>query len=286
VKAVIPAAGLGTRFLPYTKAQPKEMLPVLDKPAIQYVVEEAVESGCREILIVTGRGKRAIEDHFDRNVELEDYLRRQEKLKELEQMLKVGNLANIMYVRQKEPLGLGHAISCAEQYVSKEPFAVLLGDDICIDGDPCTKQLINVFHERNATVLAVQEVPRSKISSYGIVTGSKIGKNLYRVEDIIEKPSPDGVKSSLATIGRYVFVPEIFENLKTAKPGIGGEIQLTDAVRSLLKGEEVFAVHFKGRRYDIGDKLSWLTANIELAAEKPELKDALAAVLRNLTYRG
>lgn len=286
MKAVIPAAGLGTRFLPYTKAQPKEMLPVLDKPAIQYVVEEAVESGCREILIVTGRGKRAIEDHFDRNVELEDYLRRQEKLKELEQMLKVGNLANIMYVRQKEPLGLGHAISCAEQYVSKEPFAVLLGDDICIDGDPCTKQLINVFHERNATVLAVQEVPRSKISSYGIVTGSKIGKNLYRVEDIIEKPSPDGVKSSLATIGRYVFVPEIFENLKTAKPGIGGEIQLTDAVRSLLKGEEVFAVHFKGRRYDIGDKLSWLTANIELAAEKPELKDALAAVLRNLTYRG
>lgn len=285
MKAVIPAAGLGTRFLPYTKAQPKEMLPVLDKPAIQYVVEEAVESGCREILIVTGRGKRAIEDHFDRNVELEDYLRRQDKLKELEQMLRVGNLANIMYVRQKEPLGLGHAVSCAEQYVGKEPFAVLLGDDICIDRDPCTKQLIKVFEKRNATVLAVQEVPRSKVSSYGIVTGSKIGKNLYRVEDIVEKPSPDRVKSNLATIGRYVFVPGIFERLKTAKPGVGGEIQLTDAIRSLLKGEEVLAVHFKGRRYDIGDKLSWLSANIELAAERPELREALAAVLKDRMNR-
>jgi len=286
VKAVIPAAGLGTRFLPYTKAQPKEMLPVLDKPAIQYVVEEAAESGCREILIVTGRGKRAIEDHFDRNVELEDYLRRKEKLKELEQMLNVGNLANIMYVRQKEPLGLGHAISCAEQYVGKEPFAVLLGDDICINGDPCTKQLIEVFQKRNAAVLAVQEVPRDKVSSYGIVTGSEIAKNIYRVDDIAEKPMPSETKSNLATIGRYVLVPEIFETLKKAKPGIGGEIQLTDAIKSLLKSEEVLAVHFKGRRYDIGDKLSWLSANIELAAERSELKGALATMLKDLMNRG
>ena len=286
MKAVIPAAGLGTRFLPYTKAQPKEMLPVLDKPAIQYVVEEAAESGCREILIVTGRGKRAIEDHFDRNVELEDYLRRKEKLKELEQMLNVGNLANIMYVRQKEPLGLGHAISCAEQYVGKEPFAVLLGDDICINGDPCTKQLIEVFQKRNAAVLAVQEVPRDKVSSYGIVTGSEIAKNIYRVDDIAEKPMPSETKSNLATIGRYVLVPEIFETLKKAKPGIGGEIQLTDAIKSLLKSEEVLAVHFKGRRYDIGDKLSWLSANIELAAERSELKGALATMLKDLMNRG
>jgi len=285
VKAVIPAAGLGTRFLPYTKAQPKEMLPVLDKPAIQFVVEEAVESGCREILIVTGRGKRAIEDHFDRNVELEDYLRSKGKLKELEQMLKVGSLANIMYVRQKEPLGLGHAVSCAEQYVGKEPFAVLLGDDICIDGEPCTKQLVNVFQKHNAMVLAVQEVPRDKISSYGIVTGSKIGEDLYKVEDIIEKPSPDKVRSSLATIGRYVFTPGIFERLKTAKPGVGGEIQLTDAIRSLLKDEEVLAVRFKGRRYDVGDKLSWLRANIDLAAERPELREALEATIKDWASR-
>lgn len=285
MKAVIPAAGLGTRFLPYTKAQPKEMLPVLDKPAIQFVVEEAVESGCREILIVTGRGKRAIEDHFDRNVELEDYLRSKGKLKELEQMLKVGSLANIMYVRQKEPLGLGHAVSCAEQYVGKEPFAVLLGDDICIDGEPCTKQLVNVFQKHNAMVLAVQEVPRDKISSYGIVTGSKIGEDLYKVEDIIEKPSPDKVRSSLATIGRYVFTPGIFERLKTAKPGVGGEIQLTDAIRSLLKDEEVLAVRFKGRRYDVGDKLSWLRANIDLAAERPELREALEATIKDWASR-
>jgi len=285
VKAVIPAAGLGTRFLPYTKAQPKEMLPVLDKPAIQFVVEEAVESGCREILIVTGRGKRTIEDHFDRNVELEDYLRSKGKLKELEQMLKVGSLANIMYVRQKEPLGLGHAVSCAEQYVGKEPFAVLLGDDICIDGEPCTKQLVNVFQKHNAMVLAVQEVPRDKISSYGIVTGSKIGEDLYKVEDIIEKPSPDKVRSSLATIGRYVFTPGIFERLKTAKPGVGGEIQLTDAIRSLLKDEEVLAVRFKGRRYDVGDKLSWLRANIDLAAERPELREALEATIKDWASR-
>jgi len=284
VKAVIPAAGLGTRFLPYTKAQPKEMLPVLDKPAIQYVVEEAVESGCREILIVTGRGKRAIEDHFDRNVELEGYLRRREKLKELEQMLSVGNLANIMYIRQKEPLGLGHAVSYAEQYVGKEPFAVLLGDDICIDKDPCTKQLISVFEKRNATVLAVQEVPRSKISSYGIVTGSKIGENLYKVDEIVEKPSPSRTKSNLATIGRYVFLPEIFEKLGKAVPGVGGEIQLTDAIRSLLASEEVLAVHFKGRRYDIGDKLSWLSANIELAVQRPELKGPLTAMLKDLLH--
>lgn len=285
MKAVIPAAGLGTRFLPYTKAQPKEMLPVLDKPAIQFVVEEAVESGCREILIVTGRGKRTIEDHFDRNVELEDYLRSKGKLKELEQMLKVGSLANIMYVRQKEPLGLGHAVSCAEQYVGKEPFAVLLGDDICIDGEPCTKQLVNVFQKHNAMVLAVQEVPRDKISSYGIVTGSKIGEDLYKVEDIIEKPSPDKVRSSLATIGRYVFTPGIFERLKTAKPGVGGEIQLTDAIRSLLKDEEVLAVRFKGRRYDVGDKLSWLRANIDLAAERPELREALEATIKDWASR-
>jgi len=286
VKAVIPAAGLGTRFLPYTKAQPKEMLPVLDKPAIQYVVEEAVESGMRDILIITGRGKRAIEDHFDRNVELEDYLRRLGKARDLEQMQKVGNLANIMYVRQKEPLGLGHAVSCAEQYVGGDPCAVLLGDDICIGETPCTRQLASVFTKRNASVIAVQKVPESKISSYGIITGKTIGEHLHRVEDIVEKPSPKEVHSNLATIGRYVFSPNIFRSLKSVSPGIGGEIQLTDAIRDLLLSEDVFAFEFGGRRYDIGDKASWLRANIELAMDKPEFASELVGLFGKPPRRG
>lgn len=280
MKAVIPAAGLGTRFLPYTKAQPKEMLPVLDKPAIQYVVEEAVDSNIKDISIVIGRGKKAIENHFDRSVELESYLRKRGKHKELAHMRKVGELANIMYIKQKEPLGLGHAISCTEQYIGNEPFAVLLGDDICIDGLPCTKQLVEVFKRKRATVLAVQEVPTSKIRRYGIVTGTLIEDDLFKVDDIVEKPSPDEVKSNLATIGRYVFMPEIFTRLRSAKQDVGGEIQLTDSIRHLLKNEEVYAYLFRGRRYDIGDKISWLRANIEMAMEKEEYKDEFIELFR------
>ena len=285
MKAVIPAAGLGTRFLPYTKAQPKEMLPVLDKPAIQYVVEEAVESGLRDILIVTGRGKRAIEDHFDKSVELEDYLRKHSKEKELDQMLSIGKLANTMYVRQQEPLGLGHAVSCAEPYVGDEPFAVLLGDDICIDTKPCTEQLIQVFKNKKETVLAVQEVPMAKISAYGVVSGDLIGENLYKVTDIVEKPLRKSISSNLATIGRYVFTPTIFNILKSVNPGVRGEIQLTDAIQILLKSEDVFAINFKGKRYDIGDKASWLRANIELAILEPSFKTQLKDILKEDAFK-
>ena len=278
MKAVIPAAGLGTRFLPYTKAQPKEMLPILDKPAIQYVVEEAVGSGIRDILIVTGRGKRAIEDHFDRSVELEDYLRQESKVKELEEMLSIGNLANIMYVRQKEPLGLGHAVSCAEKYVGDEPFAVLLGDDICVDTVQCTLRIVRIMEKRNASVLAVQEVPSHKVGSYGIVSCKPEGESLYRIEDIVEKPKPGTVDSKLATIGRYAFMPSLFDHLRALEPGHGGEIQLTDAVRALLKEEQVFAFKFPGKRYDIGDKAAWLKANIEMAESRPEFREGLMAL--------
>ena len=258
----------------------------MDKPAIQYVVEEAVESGMRDILIITGRGKRAIEDHFDRNVELEDYLRRFGKARDLEQMQKVGNLANIMYVRQREPLGLGHAVSCAERYVGGDSCAVLLGDDICIGEAPCTKQLASVFAARHASVIAVQKVPESKISSYGIISGKTVGEHLHRVEDIVEKPSPNEVHSNLATIGRYVFSPGIFKSLKSVKPGVGGEIQLTDAIRDLLLSEDVFAFEFGGRRYDIGDKASWLRANIELAMDRPEFMNELAGLFAKPPRRG
>lgn len=281
MKAVIPAAGLGTRFLPYTKTQPKEMLPVVDKPAIQYVVEEAVASGLKDILMVTGRGKRAIEDHFDRNLELEDYLSRTSKTKALTQVREIGGMATIMYVRQKEPLGLGHAVLSVERYVGNEPFAVLLGDDILVDEVPCTKRLVDVFDRKKAPVLAVQEMPLSKVSAYGVVTGKPLGEGLYRVEDIVEKPSPDTVKSNLVSIGRYVFSPGIFEQLKSVKPGVGGEIQLTDAIRGLLKDEEVYALRFGGKRYDVGSRASWLRANIEIAMSKPELREEISELLKD-----
>jgi len=281
LKAVIPAAGLGTRFLPYTKTQPKEMLPVVDKPAIQYVVEEAVASGLKDILMVTGRGKRAIEDHFDRNLELEDYLSKTSKTKALTQVREIGGMATIMYVRQKEPLGLGHAVLSVERYVGNEPFAVLLGDDILVDEVPCTKRLVDVFDRKKAPVLAVQEMPLSKVSAYGVVTGKPLGEGLYRVEDIVEKPSPDTVKSNLVSIGRYVFSPGIFEQLKSVKPGVGGEIQLTDAIRGLLKDEEVYALRFGGKRYDVGSRASWLRANIEIAMSKPELREEISELLKD-----
>jgi UTP--glucose-1-phosphate uridylyltransferase len=283
VKAVIPAAGLGTRFLPVTKAQPKEMLPVVDKPAIQYVVEEAVASGNVEILIITGRGKRAIEDHFDKNIELEDYLHNRNKKESLEEMKRIWAMAEIFYVRQKEPLGLGDAVGRSERYIGKEPFAVLLGDDIIVSDVPCLKQLIGVFGEFKSSVIAIERVPKEKIEQYAMVVGEKVQEGLFKVEDIIEKPPAEDVVSDMGTVGRYVFTPTIFNHIKKTKPGYGGEIQLTDAIRSLLSEEEVYALEFKGKRYDVGDKLGWLMATIELAMKREEFREGLSEFLTQMT---
>lgn len=282
MKAVIPAAGLGTRFLPATKAQPKEMLPVVDKPAIQYVVEEAVNAGYKEILIITGRGKRAIEDHFDKNIELEEYLRRKNRKEALEEMKRIWAMAEIFYVRQKEPLGLGHAVHCSRQYVGNEPFGVLLGDDIIVSDVPCIEQLTNVFKEFNSSVLAVERVPVEKMSLYAMVVGEKVRDGLFRIEDIVEKPPPEDVVSDMGTLGRYVLTPSIFNHLENIKPGYGGEIQLTDAIRSLLSEEDVYALEFQGKRFDVGDKVGWLKATIQLALKRPEYQEELSSFLRDL----
>jgi UTP--glucose-1-phosphate uridylyltransferase len=275
MKAVIPAAGLGTRFLPYTKAQPKEMIPVVDKPAIQYVVEEAVESGLQDILIVTGRGKRAIEDHFDVNVELEGHLERAGKPEALEDLRRLIRASRIMYVRQPAPRGLGDAVLHARAYVDGEPFAVLLGDDLTFD-PPCTRVLRDAYSRLGATVLAVQSVPREDIGRYGMVVGRPAGPGVVRVEDIIEKPSPSEAGSDLATIGRYILSPSIFEALEATGPGRGSEVQLTDAIRALLKREDVYGLVYSGRRYDVGDKVGWLCANLDLAAKRPEFRPRLS----------
>lgn len=271
-KAVIPAAGLGTRFLPATKAQPKEMLPIVDKPAIQFIIEEAVQSGIEEILIITGRNKRAIEDHFDRAVELEMTLKEQGKYDLLGLVQEIADVT-IHYVRQKEAKGLGHAVLCAKQFVGNEPFAVLLGDDIVDAGVPCLKQLMDVYDDYGGSVLGVQEVPREKVSSYGIVHPSRVKDNLWMALDLIEKPSVDEAPSQLAVLGRYIIEPEIFELLENTEPGRGGEIQLTDALRRLAEFKAVYAYNFYGRRYDIGDKQGYLEATIEYALKRPELRD-------------
>lgn len=283
MKAVIPAAGLGTRFLPVTKAQPKEMLPVVDKPAIQYVVEEAVASGNVEILIITGRGKRAIEDHFDKNIELEDYLLNRNKKESLEEMKRIWAMAEIFYVRQKEPLGLGDAVGRSERYIGKEPFAVLLGDDIIVSDVPCLKQLITVFGKFKCSVIAIERVPKEKIEQYAMVVGKKVQDGLFKVEDIIEKPPAEDVVSDMGTVGRYVFTPTIFDHIKGTKPGYGGEIQLTDAIKSLLSEEDVYALEFQGKRYDVGDKLGWLKATIELAMKREEFREGLSEFLTQMT---
>lgn len=280
MKAVIPAAGLGTRLLPATKAQPKEMLPVVDKPAIQYVVEEAVASGIKDILIITGRGKRAIEDHFDRALELEYLLEKKGKSKELEEIKWISEMANIFYIRQKEQLGLGHAVLCAKEYINEDTFSVMLGDDLIINSKPCLKQLIEVYNKRNCSVLAIQAVPRDMVNKYGIIRGKQIADNLYEIQDIIEKPEPDVAPSNMASIGRYVLTPEIFTCLEQTTPGVGGEIQLTDGIKKLLSKETVYAFQFSGTRYDIGSKEDWIKMTVELALRRPELKDAIADFLR------
>ncbi len=282
-KAIIPAAGFGTRFLPATKAMPKEMLPIVDKPTIQYIIEEAIDSGIEEILIITGKYKRAIEDHFDRSFELEYDLREKGKDDLLEIVTSVSNLANIHYIRQKEQLGLGHAIHCAKTFVGDEPFAVLLGDDIVkTTGTPCLKQLIDVYEENNASVLGVQTVDKSQVDKYGIVTGEKIGDRLYKVEDLEEKPAVEEAKSNVAILGRYILAPEIFEILENTERGKGGEIQLTDALIKLCKEKEILAYDFEGKRHDAGDKLGYLKATVEFALEREDLREGFKEYLKSL----
>jgi UTP--glucose-1-phosphate uridylyltransferase len=282
MKAVIPAAGLGTRLLPATKAQPKEMLPVIDKPAIQYVVEEAVASGIKDILIITGRGKRAIEDHFDKAVELEYLLQKTGKTKELEMIKTISDMANIFYIRQKEQLGLGHAVLCAKEHVNDEPFTVMLGDDLIINTKPCIKQLLDVHKKMKASVIAVKPVPKDRVHRYGIIEGELVDENLFEIHDIIEKPKAEDAPSNMATIGRYVFNPIIFEFLEKTEPGVGNEIQLTDAIKSLLSKEKVYAYQFSGKRYDIGSKEDWIKATVELALKRDDLKENIGEFLKKI----
>jgi UTP--glucose-1-phosphate uridylyltransferase len=281
-KAIIPAAGLGTRFLPATKAQPKEMLPIVDKPTIQYIIEEAIDSGIEKFLIVTGRSKRSIEDHFDRSIELELNLQQHKKTALLEMVRKISDI-NLYYIRQKEPLGLGHAVLCAKDFVGTEPFAVLLGDDVVDAKKPCLQQLIEVYNKTGATVLGVQEVPEDKVSSYGIVSPIRqIDARTWEVGDMVEKPTKEDAPSRLAILGRYIISPDIFEILEKTKPGQGGEIQLTDALRVLAKQQQMLAYNFEGRRYDVGDKEGFLEATVEQALKRPELRDAFLSYLKTI----
>lgn len=282
-KAIIPAAGLGTRFLPATKAQPKEMLPIVDKPTIQYIVEEAIKSGIEDIIIVTGRNKRAIEDHFDRSMELEAYLDKNSKDELLDLVQDIARMADIYYVRQKEALGLGHAIYSARKFIGHEPFAVLLGDDIIYSEVPALRQMINHFERYGASIVGVQEVQLEDISKYGIVDGEKFAERLYRAKNLVEKPKPeDAPQTHLAIMGRYILNPEIFDVLEGLPPGKGGEIQLTDGIKELGRFQEILAYEFEGRRHDVGDKLGFVQATIEYALRRDDLAQELSSYLKNL----
>ncbi|GAA0319329.1 UTP--glucose-1-phosphate uridylyltransferase GalU [Bacillus carboniphilus] len=288
-KAIIPAAGLGTRFLPATKAQPKEMLPIVDKPTIQYIVEEAVASGIEDIIIVTGRGKRAIEDHFDKSYELEETLVKKGKIEQLEEVQGISNLANIHYIRQKEPLGLGHAIACASRFIGDEPFAVLLGDDIVHSPEkPCLKQLIDVYERYNSSVIGVQQVSDEDVSKYGVISmrNGEIDRNSYHIDDLVEKPKREDAPSNYAIMGRYILRPEIFEILEKQTPGAGGEIQLTDAIKSLNEKQMVVAYNFDGVRHDVGDKFGFIKAQVEFALEREDLKGSLLEYLEEVLDKG
>jgi UTP--glucose-1-phosphate uridylyltransferase len=284
-KAVIPAAGLGTRFLPVTKSQPKEMLPVVDKPSIQYVVEEAASVGLRDILIITGRGKHAIEDHFDRNFELEHYLEQSGKLDQLADVRVVNDIADIHYIRQRDPLGLGHAVSVAREHVGDEPFAVLLGDDIMVDDGRLLGSMLDVYEREHASVLALLEVTPEEIASLGCAEVDIVNESLGRLRSIVEKPKPPEALSNLAVIGRYVFTPSIFDALDHIQPGVNGEYQLTDAIGLLLESEPVFGRIFSEGRYDIGKVMGFLQANIELALERDDLGPDLARYLVDLVQK-
>ena len=281
-KAIIPAAGLGTRFLPATKSQPKEMLPIVDKPTLQYIIEEAIESGIEEILIITGRNKKSIEDHFDKSVELELELEQKGKDEMLEMVRNISNMVNIHYIRQKEPKGLGHAIHCAKSFIGNEPFAVLLGDDIVDCDTPCLKQLISAYDEYKTSILGVQEVAKEDTCKYGILDVKHIEDRVYKVKDMVEKPSVEEAPSNVAILGRYIITPEIFNILENQEPGKGGEIQLTDALKTLGKQEAIYAYNFEGRRYDVGDKLGFLEATIDFALKRDNLRDDLLAYMKDV----
>jgi UTP--glucose-1-phosphate uridylyltransferase len=286
-KAVFPAAGLGTRFLPATKAQPKEMLPVVDKPLIQYGVEEALHSGIQNIIIVTGRGKSSIEDHFDVSFELEHLLELKGKTELLSMVRGISDMIDISYVRQREALGLGHAVLRAKELVGHEPFAAILSDDIIASETPCVRQLLDVYEYYGASVLALMEVPKDQISAYGVVDAEPVGDNgrgnrLYRIRNMVEKPKPADAPSNLAIIGRYVLTPEIFQCVESIEPGSGGEIQLTDALKYMLRNRPIYGLKFEGTRYDAGDKLGFLKATVEFALNRHDLGEAFRAYLKSL----
>ena len=284
-KAVIPAAGHGTRFLPATKAQPKEMLPIIDKPAIQHVVEEAVRVGLRDILMIISRGKSSLEDHFDRSPELEAVLEEGGKSELLELVQEVAALADIHYIRQSEAQGLGHAVSVARPHVGDEPFAVLLGDDVMLPEYRVLEEMLDVYERHGCSVIALKEVSREEISSYGCAVPEEVEENLVRITEIVEKPEPDDAPSTLAVMGRYVFTPEIFEALERTEPGAGGEIQVTDAIGHLLADQTVYGYVFTEGRYDVGDKFDYLRATVELALERPDLGPQFGPYLADLVRR-
>lgn len=281
-KAIIPAAGLGTRFLPATKAQPKEMLPIVDKPTIQYIVEEAVASGIEDIIIVTGRNKRSIEDHFDKSIELEMELEKKGKDDLLQIAKQVSEIANIHYIRQKEPKGLGHAILMAKNFIGNESFAVLLGDDIVVSKKPCLRQLMDVYEEYKTTILGVQEVPKENVNKYGIINCKHIEDRVHKVRDLVEKPNIKEAPSNIAILGRYIITPKIFHYLETQNIGAGGEIQLTDSLKRLSKEEAMYAYNFIGKRYDVGNKMGFLEATIEFALRREDLRIELKSYLEQL----
>jgi UTP--glucose-1-phosphate uridylyltransferase len=281
-KAVFPAAGLGTRFLPATKASPKEMLPLVDKPLIQYVVEEAVSSGIDQVVVITGRGKRAIEDHFDVAFELEEDLKAKGKHKLLSEVQRIANLVTFCYIRQKKALGLGHAVLMAKRIIGDEPFAVLLGDDIIDAEVPALQQMKDIYKRYPSTILAIQKVPKSQTHHYGIIDGKKIEDGIYLVRDLVEKPSPDKAPSNLAIIGRYILTPEIFRSLEHTRPGKGGEIQLTDGLKILMDKQPIYAYEFKGARHDAGDKLGFLKATVEFGLKNAEFGGEFRSYLKRL----
>ena len=278
MKAVIPAAGLGTRFLPATKAQPKEMLPVYDKPTIQYVIEESVNSGVDDILIVTGKGKRSIEDHFDRSFELEHHLKTKGKEDFLKEIEYISELADIHFIRQKKQKGLGDAIYCAKKHVGDDPFVVMLGDTITKDTVPCTKQLIDIYEKYGKSVIALEEVPDEKVERYGIIGGEEIEPNIYKIDKLVEKPPLRVAPSNLAIMGRYVLTPDIFDCIENIEPGYGGEIQLTDALSKL---DEIYGQVFKGQSYDIGNRIDWLKTSLKFALEDEKAKDEILNFIKN-----
>ncbi|PWM37747.1 MAG: UTP--glucose-1-phosphate uridylyltransferase [Clostridiales bacterium] len=279
-KVVIPAAGLGTRFLPATKAQPKEMLPIVDKPTIQYIVEEAVASGIESIIIITGKSKRAIEDHFDSSVELETELEKKHKTELLKVSQDISNMVNLYYVRQKHPLGLGHAVLCAKDFIGNEPFGVMLGDDIMVSEKPVLKQLIEEYERQNATVVGVKQVAHDEVNKYGVIKTLSDSGKLHKIEDLVEKPPIAEAPSNLAVMGRYVISPSIFPMLEKTGEGAGGEIQLTDALRLLLTSEQIYGYEFEGKRYDTGDKLGFLKATVDFALARDDLREGFAEYLR------